>query len=146
MRQKRRATESGSALIEFALSATGLLMLGLGAVSFGLAVRNSEVVADAACAGASYGANSTYNAANTATIQQIAVNSDRTVPNLTATATYWCTCSAGGSVVSCSSACGNDQPMYYVQVIASAIYPNFFHYGGLPANFTLQSICTMPVN
>jgi Flp pilus assembly protein TadG len=146
MRQNRRKTQSGSALIEFALSFASLVMLGIGAVSFGLAVRNGVVVANAASAGAAYGANSTYNAVNTATMQQVALNTDSTIQNLTATAIYWCTCSPGGSVVSCSSACGTDQPMYYVQVTASATYSNFFHYGGLPATLTIKSACIMPVD
>jgi Flp pilus assembly protein TadG len=146
MRTRRRKTQSGSALIEFSLSFSLLAMLGIAAVSFGMAVQTSVVVADAAYAGASYGANSTANSINTATMQSVAVNSGSIVQNLTATATYWCTCSPGGSTVSCSSACGTDQPMYYVQVTASATYPNFFHYGGLPANFTVQSTCIMPVD
>jgi hypothetical protein len=79
-------------------------------------------------------------------MQQVALTADPSVPNLTATATYWCTCSAGGSVVSCSSACGSDQPMYYVQVTASASFPNFFHYGSLPSAFTITSTCVMPVD
>jgi Flp pilus assembly protein TadG len=146
MRQNRRKTQSGSALIEFALYFSLMAMLGMAAVSFGMAVQNGVVVADAAYAGAAYGANSTYNASNTTAIQQVAVNAGPGVPNLTATATVWCTCSAGGSTVSCSSSCSGDQPLYYVQVKASATYPNFFHYGGLPATFTIQSTCTMPVD
>jgi Flp pilus assembly protein TadG len=146
MRRNRSKTQSGQALIEFALSFASLAVLGIAAVSFGMAVQNSEVVADAAYAGAAYGANSTYNSVNTATMQQVALNSAAGVRNLTATATYWCTCTAGGALVSCSSACGTDQPMYYVQVTVSATYPNFFHYGSLPATFTIQSSCIMPVD
>jgi len=146
MTRRRSKTQSGSALIEFALAFTTVALLGIGAVTFGFAVRNSIVVADAAYAGASYGANSTYNSVNTATMQQVALSSGAGVTNMTATATYWCTCSAGGSAVSCSSACGSDQPSYYVQVATSATYPNFFPYGGLPASFTIKSICVMPVD
>jgi hypothetical protein len=121
-------------------------MLGMAAASFGMAIQASEVVADAANAGAAYGANSSYNSVSAAAIQQVALNAGAGVQNLTATATFWCTCSPGGSVVSCSSACGTDQPSYFVQVTTTATYPNFFHYGSLPATFTLRSICNMPVD
>jgi Flp pilus assembly protein TadG len=146
MNRNRRRTQSGSALIEFSLSFSLIAMLGIAAVSFGMAVQASVVVADAANAGAAYGANSTYNSVSTTAIQQVALSSGTGVKNLTATAIIWCTCSPGGSVVSCSSACGTDQPLAYVQVTTSASFPNFFHYGGLPATFTITSICTMPVD
>jgi Flp pilus assembly protein TadG len=146
MRQNRRKTQSGSALIEFSLSFSFIAMLGMAAVSYGMAVQTSVVVADAANAGAVYGANSTYNSVSTTAIQQVAVNSAPSVQNLTATAVFWCTCSPGGSQVSCSSACGSDQPSYFVQVTVSTTYPNFFHYGSLPASFTIKSVCNMPVD
>ncbi len=73
MMSARRKTQRGSALIEFALSASLIVMLAVGAISFGLAVQNSIVVADAANAGALYGANSLSNATNTAGMQQAAI-------------------------------------------------------------------------
>jgi len=143
MRRNRSKTQSGSALIEFSLSFSVIAMLGMAAASFGMAIQASIVVADAANAGAVYGANSTYNSVSAAAVQQVALNAGAGVPNLTATVTFWCSCSLGGTTVSCSSACGTDQPMYFVQVKTSATYPNFFHYGTLPATFTLTSICNM---
>jgi Flp pilus assembly protein TadG len=143
MRRNRRKTQSGSVLIEFSLSFSMIAMLGMAAVSFGMAIQASLVVADAANAGAVYGANSTYNSVSAAAIQQVALNAGAGVPNLTATVSFWCTCSLGGTTVSCSSACSGDQPMYFVQVKTTGTFPNFFHYGSLPATFTMTSICNM---
>jgi len=155
MRGNRRKTQSGAALIEFALSFTLLAMLGIGALSFGLAVQTSEVLADAANAGALYGANSTYDSVSTTTgytwppfvgIQAVVLQSAAGVPGLAApTVSYWCTCSYGGAIVACSSACGSDQPLSYITVKVSATFPSFFPYFGLPATFTINSISTMPV-
>ena len=154
MRRDRSKTQSGQALVEFALSFASLAILGIGALSFGLAVQTSEVLADAANAGALYGANSTYDSVSTTTgytwpnfvgIQAVVLQSASGVRglNTTPTVSYWCTCN--GAVVACSYNCSGDQPLAYVTVIVSASYPNFFHYGGLPATFTIQSSSTMPV-
>jgi Flp pilus assembly protein TadG len=143
MIRRRRKNQSGSILVEFALWFTLLIMLGVSALSFGMAVQRSIMVADAANAGALYGANTSYGATDIAGMAQAVMNAGAGVPNLTAVASYWCKCSPTGSVVACTSACGTDQPIYYVQVTASATYPNFFRYLGLPATFTLQSVSIM---
>jgi len=142
---RRRKTQSGSALIEFALAFTLMAMLALGAVSFGIAVQNSIIVVDTANEGALFGANNTYNATYILGMQQIAGLGATGVQNFTATATSFCECTAGGSVVSCSSACGTDQPLYYVQVNTSATTNNVFTYLGLPKTFSLNGAVVMPV-
>jgi Flp pilus assembly protein TadG len=142
---RRKSAQKGSALIEFALSATLLITLAIGAVTFGLAVQQGIVVADAANAGALFGANGTYYITYTGGMQIVSWVAAAEASNFTATASYFCECTAGGSVVSCSSACGTDQPLYYVKVIATETYTNPFRYLGLPSTFTLQSTTVMPV-
>lgn len=143
MTLRRRKNQTGSVLIEFALGFTSLVMLGVTALSFGLAVQRSIMVADAANAGALYGANTSYAATDIAGMAQVVMNAGAGVPNLTAAASYWCKCTPTGSVVDCTSSCGTDQPLYYVQVTASATYANFFQYLGLPGTFTLKSVSIM---
>jgi Flp pilus assembly protein TadG len=145
MSVRRRKGQSGSALIEFAFAFTTMVMLGIGAVSFGMAVQNSIIVADAANAGALFGANDTFNSTYTSGMQNVAGFAGAQVPNFTAVATYFCACTAGGSSVSCSSACGSDQPLYYVKVTTTGSFANFFNYAGLPSTFNLQSATIMPV-
>jgi len=145
MKHGRKKSQAGSALVEFALASTLIIMLGLGAVSFGLAVQSSIMVADAANAGALYGANNTLNATNTTAMNSAAIMSGAGVKNLTSTANYWCTCTASRASVACTSACGSDQPFYWVQVTTTATFNNFFNYMGLPSAFTLQSSSIMLV-
>ena len=145
MSVRRKKTQSGSALVEFALSATLLVMLGVAAVSFGLAVQQSIVVADASNAGAQVGANGTFWIGYIGGMQDVATEAGKGVSNLSVSASNFCECTAGGSVVSCSSACGTDQPLYYVKVTTKATVANFFSYLGLPSTFTLQSQTILPV-
>jgi Flp pilus assembly protein TadG len=145
MRAPRRRTQSGSALIEFALAFTIMTMLGVGAVSFGLAVQNGIIVADAANSGTLFGANSTFNGTDTTDMQTVAGYAGAGVPNFTSTATYFCACTAGGTSVSCTSACGSDQPLYYVKVVTSGSFANFLNLAGLPSTFTLNGATIMPV-
>jgi Flp pilus assembly protein TadG len=145
MRAARRRTQSGSALIEFALAFTVMTMLGVGAVSFGLAVQNGIIVADAANSGTLFGANSTLNSTNTTQMQTVAGYAGAGAPSFTSTATYFCACTAGGTGVSCTSACGSDQPLYYVKVATSASFANFFNFAGLPSTLTLKGATIMPV-
>jgi Flp pilus assembly protein TadG len=145
MSLRRRRTQSGAALIEFALSAFLIVMLAVGAVSFGMAVQNSIIVADAANAAALAGANDTFWLSYTSGMQTVAGQASFGVKNFSSSASYFCQCTAGGSVVSCTSACGTDQPLFYVKVTTSSTYNNFFNYLGLPSTFTLQSTSIMPV-
>ncbi len=142
---RRKRTQAGSALIEFALSATLVVMLAVGSVSFGLAVQKGIIVADAASAGASFGANGTFWVTYTSGMQDVASAASTGVNNFTSSASYFCECTAGGSVVSCTSSCSSDQPLYYAKVSTSATFNNFFSYFGLPSTFTLQSTSVMPV-
>ncbi len=141
----KRRKQSGSALIEFAFAFTVMAMLGIGAVSFGLAVQAGIIVTDAANAGALFGANDTYDITYTSGMQIVATEAGAQVPNFTSTATYFCACTAGGTAVSCTSACGSDQPLYYVQVVTGGSFANFFNYGGLPGTFNLKGSIIMPV-
>ena len=142
---RRKETQSGSALVEFALAATMLVMLAVGSISFGLAVQTGIIVADAANAGALAGANSTYWATDTNDVHTVTVEAGLNTQNFTSTVSYFCACTAGGAVVDCTSACGSDQPLYYVKVTASSTLNNFFHYAGLPSTFSLQGATIMPV-
>jgi Flp pilus assembly protein TadG len=139
----RAMPERGSALIEFSLLISVLLLLFLGIVDSAIAVRQGMVVANAADAGALYGA-SEGNANNTAGMATAALNAATGVAGMTASATTWCSCSAGGTNVSCSSTCSTyDLPMQYVQVQTSATYYVLFRSSGIPLSIGLSGSATM---
>lgn len=139
------APERGTALIEFALLMTTLLLMILGVFDFGLAVEQAMAVSSAARAGAGFGA-SEGNANNTTGMQNAAVNAVTGLTTITATATTWCTCTAGGTTVSCSSTCNTyDVPIQYVQVQTSATLPVLFRFSTLPLTIPLSGNSIMRV-
>jgi Flp pilus assembly protein TadG len=140
-----RKSQSGSALIEFALLFTIIMLLLLGVIDFALVIHQSMVVSEAAYAGAQYGAYS-GNATNTAMMQTVATNSATGIAGFAATATNWCACSAGGTSVSCSSTCPSyGTPVMYVKVVTSATASLLFQYAGIPLTVPLAATCVLRV-
>ena len=157
-RLSRRRAQAGTALIEFVLSFTLIILLGLGAVSAGIAVQQSMIVAYAASAGALFGANLIVDGISTPGMQTpdtssgadgipaVALNAGATVNHISATAVAWYTCTAGsltdqGGLTSCSG----DQTLTYVKVTSSVNISNPMTLGGLlPSTFTLQTKSVMP--
>jgi Flp pilus assembly protein TadG len=136
-------SERGSALIEFSLLITVLMLLLLGVVDFSLAIRQAMTVNGAAAAGARYGA-AEGNANNTANMASAALNAANGVSGMTATATTWCSCSAGGTVVNCSITCNTyDLPIQYVQVQTAATLPLLFRFPNLPLSIGINGSATM---
>jgi len=138
-------SRQGSALIEFSLMIMVLMMLSIGVVDFGLAIEQGIVVSSAAHAGAEYGATE-GNSNNTASMQTAALNAGKSLGStLTATATTWCTCTAGSlTTVSCTSLCSlYDPPIQYVQVQTTATVPILLRFSGLPRTIPLNGNSTL---
>ena len=138
-----RAPERGSGLIEFTLLIMVLLLLILGVFDFGMAVEQGIVVSAAAHDGAEFGA-AEGNANNTAGMQTAALNAAQGISGLSAIASTWCTCTAGGITVSCTSLCSTYYaPIQYVQVTTSATVPVLLRFAGLPSTIPLSGISTL---
>jgi Flp pilus assembly protein TadG len=145
----RGAKERGSVLIEFCLLINVFLLMAMGVCDFAIAIEQGMVITAAARAGAEYGA-AEGNFNDLAGMQTAATNSAKTVASMTATATSWCTCTAGGVAVSCSSTCSAysptypaiqlqniDQPIHYVQVHTAATMPILFRWVNIPLTVPL---------
>lgn len=90
---KRRFCETdGGALVEVALASPLVVLLMLGAFELGRVAHHAVEVANAARAGASYGANNPGSSTDTATIIQAAKNDAPDLANLTATPGSACVC------------------------------------------------------
>jgi len=140
---RSRQGERGAVVIEFALMILVLMLLALGVIDFGMAVQQGMVVSAAAHAGAVFGVGE-GNANNTSGMQSAAQSAAQGLVAITATASTWCTCSAGGTAVSCSSLCNLvDTPIQYVQVQTSATVPMMFRFTGLPASIPLTGNATL---
>jgi Flp pilus assembly protein TadG len=145
----RRGQERGAALVEFCLLTNLFLLMAMGVCDFALVIEQGVVVTAAARAGTEYGA-AEGNFNDLAGMQTAATNSAKTVTGMTATATSWCACTAGGTPVSCASTCSAysptypaiqlqniDQPIHYVQVRTAATMPVLFGWVNIPLTVPL---------
>jgi Flp pilus assembly protein TadG len=143
----RSEKASGQAMLELCLILPVLLLLILGTIEFGRAAYFDIEVADAARAGALYGAQSMADAADTGAITQAVQNNAQDIPTaqMTITPSVSCTCPGSGTVAgSCAGALGCT-PQVYVSVYVQDRQPTLFQYPGIPDPFTLTTTAVMPV-
>ncbi len=132
----------GSSMVEFALAAPLLLLLLAGVLNYAVALRAAIAVADAARAGAQYGALAPANASDQAGISAVARNAAPALTGMTVASSQSCKC-ASGAAVSCSGSCASGPVEMYVQVITTATSPNWFSYPGLAYSGAVASQAMM---
>jgi Flp pilus assembly protein TadG len=138
--------EKGSVLVETVLVIPLFLLLFMGVADYGRVFYTADIVVQAAQAGAEYGAMSTTNAANDSGMQTAAVNAATSIAGLTATATSFCTCSAGGSTVSCSTTCTSyGTPIMYVRVTTVATFKTISSFPAFPHTLPITAVSTLRV-
>lgn len=146
-----RDSERGSSLVEFAVIIPVLSLLVLGVIDFGRAYYLGIEVANAAKAGAQYGAT---NQSDTAGIQNAArleaqdvVSASDASWNTPAVASG-CECSDGtGQQIPCSTlgpTCAVSS-VSFVQVTTSATYNTLIPWPGIPTSFPLRGQSTMRI-
>jgi Flp pilus assembly protein TadG len=142
---KRRRAQSGQSLVELALVLPLLLLLLVGVIEIGRYAYFDILVANAARAGAQYGAQSLTFAADIPGIKQAAWNDG--LPSLAVTPTQLCGCNSGpGGLAGCPSTSICAKPLVYVQVTVAGTFSSLFSYPGLPPSMTLTSTVTMRVS
>lgn len=137
-------------MLELCLILPVLLLLILGTIEFGRALYFDIEVADAARAGALYGAQSMADAADAGAIAQAVQNNAQDIPTAqftTNTSSVSCTCPGSGTVGTGGNCLGvlGCTPQVYVKVTVVDSQPTLFQYPGIPNPFTLTSIAVMPV-
>jgi Flp pilus assembly protein TadG len=141
----RRRKQTGSAMIEFSLVVTVMLLLALGVFDFGLAIQQGIQVSAAAHAGAEYGATE-GNSNDVVGMQNAASAAAPGIANFSSVASTWCTCSVtSGVTVNCTTTICNtyDLPIQYVQVQTSATVPILFRFAGSPLSIPLSGVSTL---
>lgn len=118
----------GSALVEFALLVSLLLLMLFAVIDMSRMFHTCSIVAGAAEAGVRYGLLSTSNNSDLTGMQNAAL-SDANIAAATAAASSFCTCSDGSSV-SCSGTCASGSVRLYLQVVVQTPFTSF--YPGLP--------------
>jgi Flp pilus assembly protein TadG len=144
-RIKSLRSESGVALIEFALFLPILAFLFVGIVDYSLEIQETQQIQEAAAAGAEYGAIP-GNQKNLAGMQTVAANAASGVSGFSATASDIFTCSPGGTAVTSATTCsGYGTPIEYVNVTTVATIPVYLVYPGMPSSLTLHGAATYRV-
>jgi Flp pilus assembly protein TadG len=142
-REKIMSKRSGQTVVELALLLPLLLMLVIGVTEIGRYAYYDILVANAARAGAAYGAQGLAQAADAAGIRAAAYADG--LSTMTITPIQQCGCSAAG-LGGCPSGAVCPTPLVYIQVTAMEQFNSLFNYPGLPANLTLTSTVTMRVS
>jgi Flp pilus assembly protein TadG len=142
-----RATQAGQALLEVALVTPLLLLLAVGIIEIGRYAYYSILVADAARAGAQYGAQNLATAADSAGIRAAAENDGQNLAPLNVTVQQECGCtgsSIGGACPATTCASPN-HALVYVKVTVSGKFNSLFKYPGIPSSITCDSTELMRV-
>lgn len=128
-----------------------LLILLLGIIEIGRYAELSIVVANAAHAGAQYGAQNLVTAADTASIESAAMNDGQGTSGLTASAVppqALCGCS-GTTPSTCTATpptcIAPSHLVVYVQVNTTGTFTSLFHYPGIPPSITVNATSEMRV-
>jgi Flp pilus assembly protein TadG len=144
---KRLSAETGQTLLEVALLSPLLLVLAIGIIEVGRFAYYSIIVANAARAGAQYGAQNLLTAADTTGIQTAAKNDGQSLAGLTVTSQQMCGCTGSTTSATCpATGCTSpNRALVYVEVSVSGTFNSLFRYPGLPASITCSSTDHMRV-
>jgi Flp pilus assembly protein TadG len=136
-----RAEEIGAAFFEMAIVLPVLLLFAIGVAEFGRVYFNGIKVANAAMAGAEFGAQG-MGTGDSAYVARVARN-DAGDQTLTLSSNRACRCPGSESVVACSDACaGYGTPQFFIEVTATKTHALLFRYPGLPQTITVSRTAT----
>jgi Flp pilus assembly protein TadG len=149
-------SQSGQSLVELALLTPLLLLLLIGTVEMGRYAYIDILVANAARAGAAYGALSLPQSVDTKGIQTAAYNDFQnnglTTSSLTVNSSTACGCDSGGTTtlaVACTGGtagtCGTGHWVVMVSVTASGTFNSLFKFPGIPKSLAMTHTATMRV-
>lgn len=133
-----RIHEAGQALVETALIFPILITLLLGTVELARVVYAAIEVANAARAGAQYGAQSGFTASDTTGIATAAGADAANLTGLTTTSSYSCVCSDGSASTCQPTDCTNSRIEQTLTVNTSVTIDPIIHLHGLPTTYTLK--------
>lgn len=134
--------ETGTAFVEMAIVLPFLLLAAIGVAEFGRVYFNAIRVANAATAGAQFGAQNigSYDAAR---VRQVA-RDDAGDQTLQVTSSSACRCPGSDAIVACSNTCaGYGNPQFFVEVTATATHSFLFRYPGIPQSITVTRTATI---
>jgi Flp pilus assembly protein TadG len=147
----RLRADQGTSVLEMALLTPVLLLLLLGIIEIGRYAELSILVANAARAGAQYGAQNLVTAADNSGIESAALSDGENIPGLSAsTIAPQALCGCSGTP---PSTCSVSPPtctapshlLVYVQVNTTGTFTSLFRYPGIPSPITVNGMAQMRV-
>ena len=126
----------GLATVEMALMLPFLILIMIGVIDVARAAFVGIAVANAASAGALFGAQGPSYAGSPDDILA-AATADAQVSGMTVTHSTYCECSDGSASTCLAADCAASRRMDYIQVDTSADWVPIFNYPGLPTTFTM---------
>jgi len=151
----RRSRQRGTALVEFALVASLLLLLAAGAGDFGRIFTEAIAVKAGSATGALYGSQRNARSGDIAGIQSVTEGDAGDAGAVTVTATQYCVCPDGSgistwTVISCSNflattCSGYGSPRAYVRVNATKEFSTVIKMPGIPSGTTIDQTSWMRV-
>jgi Flp pilus assembly protein TadG len=145
--QKLVRSDAGTSMVEFAIIAPVFVFLLIGLIEVGRFAYFGILAANAARAGAQYGAQTLSTAADVTGMQNAAVaDGQQNVSAWTVTPTNLCS-QSGGNPAPCPSpgATPPTNTIYYVQVQVSATFHPLLNYPGIPHSVPINGSATMRV-
>lgn len=138
-----RRSEHGGAMVELAVVLPVLILLAVGVMDYGRVYFTSIAVANAARAGAEWGAQGNSFYTKDAEMQSFAKLDGAEAAPITVTSNHVCMC--GGTTVGCSgTTCpsGYGAPIVLVNVTATKTVALLLKYPGLPTTVTISRTAT----
>jgi Flp pilus assembly protein TadG len=126
VRTRLQVSRRGSAITEFALCSTVLILMFMGGTDMARVFNLGTSMTQAAKAGAQFASFSSQNAANTSGIIAAA---QAAAPSITMTITTQRVCYCGAQAITCGSSC-QTPPSMYTQVKADGVYDPFLPFWG----------------
>jgi Flp pilus assembly protein TadG len=147
-----RRAESGTSLVEFAVAAPIVAFLLVGLIEIGRFAFFSILAANAARAGAQYGAQDLTTAFDTSGIQNAALQDGQNLPNWTGpgggiTVQQLCVVD-GAAPQPCATSGSNGPPqntIYYVKVQVTGVFNSLLNCPGIPNSVPISGSSMMRV-
>ena len=130
--------QAGQSLVEAALSISLLMGVVVGAAEMARVAYAAIEVANAAHAGAQYGAQSGYTASDTTGIATAASREAANLTTLTTTSSYSCACSDGSASTCANTDCASSHLEQTLTVNTQATINPVIHLPGLPTTYTVK--------
>jgi Flp pilus assembly protein TadG len=130
--------EKAQALVETAFAVILLTTVLIGGAELARVAYAAIEVANAARAGAQYGAQGGFTASDTTGIQSAAANDASNLTGFSATSSYTCVCSDGTPSTCLPTDCANSHIEQTLTVNTQATIDPIIHLPGLPTRYTVK--------